>query len=299
MTASTKDILFLHFIVFLWGFTAVIGLLIDLPAIEVVLYRILISIAGLGGVLWFIGIPLKGFDQRDLIQIVVTGVFFGLHWIFFFLSARYSNVSVCLIGMATTPIWSSLLEPLILKKRFSIYQILLGLLSLVGVIIIYASNESLGYGLMLAILAALLGAVFTISNAQLVRKNNHFKIMFYEMIAGFMTTLLLLPLGKLIYQLDYLKSFPSNMDWFYLVVLAMVCTVFAYSYSIKLMKRITPFTVNLTVNLEPVYGIAVAFMVFGEKELLGKSFYLGSAIILSSVLIDVVIKRRTSKSLTR
>ena len=199
MKTETSDYLWLHLIVFIWGFTAILGLLIKIPAVEMVFYRTLLSAVGLGMVVWFRGSSFKIEGRQDQIRILVAGILFGTHWVLFFLSARLSNASVSLVGMATMALWSSLMEPFFLKSRLQWHQLILGSLAIIGILTIFQLEDDLLLGLVLSIVSAFLGAAFTIINFQLVRKTDHFIITLYEMIIGCILISFFFPLYKLIF----------------------------------------------------------------------------------------------------
>lgn len=287
MSATAKDYFELHFTVLIWGFTAVLGLLITLPAVEVVLYRTLIAFIGLG-LLILVRRGSFGIGNREITKIAGTGLLIGLHWICFFESARMSTASVSLAGMATTSLWTSLLEPIMVKgKKLQWFEPVLGLIAIAGIVIIFNVEVRYIWGLVVGIVAALLSAVFTIINSRLTIKHDHFVITYYEMLSAFVAIFFFLLLSGSMADM----SLPQSMDWLWLLILGLVCTVYAYSISVKIMRRLTPFTVNLTVNLEPIYGILLAVVIFGEKEEMNPGFYWGTGLILLSVLLYPIIKR--------
>lgn len=288
--ADTRDFLKLHFIVLLWGFTAILGKLIHIGAIEIVLYRTLFASIGL----WL----LLKMRQRDLSipwpslwRMFGTGVLIAAHWVLFFAAARISTVAVCLAGMATTSLWTSFLEPFMTGRKIKAYEVGLGAIVIVGLYIIFRFEFDHALGLTLALASAFLAALFTVINSLFVRKYNGYVITLYEMMGACMSTLLLLSFMPFFFPEMDILWIPGAWDWVALLILALVCTVYAYSASIELMRKFSAFTVNLTVNLEPVYGIILAFFIFGDNEKMTLGFYLGTLIILASVLIYPMINR--------
>jgi drug/metabolite transporter (DMT)-like permease len=190
--------------------------------------------------------------------------------------------------MATSSLWTSLLEPLMTKgKKIKSFEMILALLALIGIVVIFNVSLKYALGLAVAIASALLASIFTIINAKLTVKHDHYTITFYEMLSA--------SASIFIFMLFY-KGFgniavPQGMDWVWLLILGLVCTVYAYSMSVKIMRTLSPFIVNLTINLEPVYGIALAVLIIGGKEEMNFGFYLGTAIILSSVLLYPILNR--------
>jgi len=288
---TTKDYLHLHFIVVVWGFTAILGLLVSIPAVEMVFYRTLIAFLVLGILLNFRGVSFH-IGSVDLIKIILTGILMGAHWIFFFASARVSTASVSLVGFATLAFWTSLLEPWIIKRKIRWFEVSLGLLVLVGLYIIFSFDFAYSWGLVLAIISAVLASLFTVINSTFIKKHHPLLIMFYEMIGACLGIVIFFPI-----YLNYFSQYATlqlhllPLDWFYIGILSLICTVYAYTASIYLMKKISPFAINLTVNLEPVYGIILAVMIFGEKEKMTAVFYLGTVFILASVFIYPVLTR--------
>lgn len=292
MKQETKDFAFLHLIVLIWGFTAILGLLIEVPPVELVFFRTALSAIGL---LFIILIGRHSFlinRGKDLFNIVFVGFLIAAHWILFFLAARLSNASVCLAGMATCSLWTSLLEPLYFRKKAQPFELVLGFIAFIGILIIFNVEFQYVVGFLVAVLSAFLSAWFTVINAGVTKKYDHFVITFYEMAFACLCIVLFFPLYTLYFTDKSLMLIPSGMDWFYLLILALVCTVFAYSYSIKLMRRISAFGVNLAVNMEPVYGILLALLIFGQSEAMSAGFYGGTLLILLSVLLYPILNRR-------
>ncbi len=278
-----RHYLTMHLLVLIWGFTAILGMLIEIPSVEVVFYRTLIACLVLLGYILLRRKKLTAmFDKGGMFQ-MGTGVIIAAHWILFFLAARVSNVSVCLAGMATTSLWTAFLEPFYHRKRVQPFEVFLGVMALAGMVVIFNVAFDFWLGLVLAIISALLSAIFTIINAEFVKKGRDpFVITFYEMLGAVVSIVLFFPLysslkGGLVLGITW-------MDFLWLVLLAVVCTVYAYSISVQLMKHISPFTMNLTVNLEPVYGIILAVLIFGSSEEMSTGFYIGTSLILLAVL---------------
>jgi drug/metabolite transporter (DMT)-like permease len=285
----TKDYLQLHFIVFLWGFTAILGMLVSMPSVELVFYRTFISAIALG-VMLLVGKKSFAIGARDIVKTLATGVIIGVHWILFFAAARLSNISVCLAGIATISLWTSLLEPLMTKKRVKGFEVVLGMMAIVGIVIIFNVEFKYAWGLFVAIVSAFLAAVFTVINSQFTQRHYHFTVTFYEMIGATVSIALFFPIYGAFFS-DGVQLGLQGYDLLWLIILALACTVYAYSESVKLMKRIPAFAVNLAVNLEPIYGIILALLIFGEQEKMKPGFYLGTLVILSSVLVYPWINR--------
>lgn len=296
MSATIGDYFKLHFIVFLWGFTAVLGLLISIPAVEMVLYRTLIAAIGLA---LLIILTRNSFvvSKNDLIRIVGTGFIVGIHWITFFASAKVSNASVSLVGFATGSLWTAFLEPLVGRKRVKGFEVVLGLVVVLGLYIIFSFDFKYPLGLALGIASGFTVALFSVFNARFVQRINPYTINFYEMAGAFAFTLLFLPIYKNTWAIDNeLQLMLSNMDWIYITILSLVCSVYAYSAAIELLKRLSVFFVQLSLNLEPLYGIVMAVLVFGEREKMQVTFYVGTAIILCAVLAYPLLQQRFTRA---
>lgn len=288
-SSTVRDYLLLHFIVLIWGFTAILGLLISLPPLELVFYRTLIATVGVAVVIRYRKESLR-LAPRELLKIAGVGGLIGLHWIFFFWSAKVSTASVCLVGMATTSLWTAFVDPLINRTKIKPYEVALGLLVISGLLVIFQFEDGYWLGLTMALAAALLGALFSVLNGRLTRRHSPYQITFYEMGAACLVALFFLPIYTLfVGEGAGIQWVWKGLDWFWLLVLGGICTVYAFSVSVELMKRLPVFSINLTINLEPVYGILLAVAIFGEKEKMTDQFYYGTAIILVSVLIYPVL----------
>ena len=291
---SLRSYVQLHFLVLIWGFTAILGLLVEVSPVALVFYRTGLAAVGLVGVLY---LQKKSFSvpSADVLRMFAVGVVLAAHWILFFASARVSTASVCLAGMSTTSLATSLVEPLINKRRIRPLEVLLGLVAIAGLYIVFRFEFDHALGLGLAVASAFLAALFTVFNSRLVRRHDAFVITFYEMIGASLSSLGFVWISvQMGWFLDY-PLVPSVGDWPWILVLAWVCTVYAYSMGTHLMRQFTPFMLNLTINLEPVYGILLAFLIFGEKERMTAGFYAGTVVILLSVVAYPLLNNRFSK----
>ena len=282
--SNIKSYLHLHFLVFLWGFTAILGKLISVPSMEIVFYRTTLAFIFLYGIIKTRDLKLH-LARRDFFKIFGTGLIIAIHWTLFFLAVELSNVSICLSGIATVSLWTSILEPIVMKRKIKLYEPLLGILAIVGISVVFKSAFDQYLGFITAVGSAFLASVFTVINGRLVKKNDHYVISFYQMIGASLTMALLITFYSFLGRQSSLMLAFNASDLFYLIVLSLVCTVYAYSSSIKLMHKLSAFAITLTVNLEPVYGIIIAVVLFSETEQMDTSFYWGTAIILASVLL--------------
>lgn len=278
--------LHLHFIVFIWGFTAVLGALISLEAIPLVWYRMLLATLI---IMVFLKIKKENlkFSIRTLAGFALAGIIIALHWLTFFGAIKASNVSVTLAVLSTGAFFASILEPLLYGRKIIIYEVLFGLIVVIGLYIIFDVEATYTLGIVLALVSAFLSALFSVINGKFILKNKASVISFYELMFGV--------LGISVY-LAFSGSFTSEfftlstLDWIYLSILASACTAYAFIASIHVMKWISPYTVMLTINMEPIYGIILALIVLGDSENMSPQFYYGAAIILLTVIANGIIK---------
>jgi drug/metabolite transporter (DMT)-like permease len=286
---TVKDYLILHFIVLIWGFTAILGLLISLPSLELVFYRTLIAAVGVAGMIYFKKESLV-VSPSQIIKIMGVGILISLHWITFFWSARLATASVCLAGMATTSLWTAFIEPLVNRTKVKWYEVVLGVIVISGLLVIFQFESGYWIGLSVALVSAFLAALFSVLNGRLSQRHSPYQITFYEMLAACLFALLMLPFYTgLMTQENSIQWMWTDWDWLWLLILGLVCTVYPFSVTVELMKRLPVFSINLTMNLEPVYGILLAVMILGESEKMTTQFYIGTLIILLSVLIYPVL----------
>ena len=289
-----KNHLHLHFLVFIAGFTAILGELITIQAIPLVWYRMTIAGILMFGFLRFKRIKLNiPFNVK--IRFFLAGVVIALHWITFFAAIKISNISVTLAMFSTGAFFASLIEPLFYRRRIILYEIIFGLLVMVGVAMIMQVEGEYFYGIILGILSAFLSSLFAVMNGKFVQNYNAVTISFYEFISGILFISIFLAFD---HEHGFSVSFFNITfgDFIYLLILASICTAYAFIASVYVMKHITPFSVVLTYNLEPVYGIIIAFIIFPDKERMPVIFYIGSSLIIFTVLINTIIKNNKNKN---
>lgn len=290
MIATTKDYVELHFVVLLFGFTAILGKLVSIPSVEMVFYRTLIAAAGMAVLL----VALRGtfkVSQRDFIKIILTGVIVAIHWLTFFASGRVANPSTSLVGFATCSFWAAFIEPIAKRKKIHLLEVLLGIVVMLGLILIFSFDFHYALGLFFGIISGLTAALFSVINSKLASRVSAYTITFYEMAGACITVLLFFPLYQSYIAEDkQLHLVPLPMDWFYIGIMALACSVYAYSVMINMTKKMSVFFLQLALNLEPVYGILIALVVFGEQEVMGWNFYAGTAIIISAVIFYPFLK---------
>ena len=283
------NLIHLHFIVFIWGFTAILGKLITIDALPLVWYRMLIATLGILCYLKWVKQSLR-VNKKTLLWFVIAGVIVALHWVTFFLAIKVATVSVALAMMATGAFFTALLEPILFKRKIIGYEIFFGCLVIVGLYLIFKVETNYSYGMAIALISAFLAALFAIINGKLVKTNKPSVISFYELGVGVLFLTIILAL-KGNYTLDFFRI--PTTDWAYLMVLGVLCTSYAFIAAVKVMRVLTPYTVMLTTNLEPVYGILLAWFIFGNEEKMNPLFYLGAGIILITVIANGVLKQRS------
>lgn len=281
-----KNYLHLHFIVFIWGFTAILGALISVDAIPLVWFRMSLAVVFIA--LYFIT-RRKSFkvDKIGLLKFAISGVIIALHWVTFFKAIKVSNVSVALVTMSTGAFFASLIEPVFFKRKIKAIEILLGILVIAGLYIIFNFQSQYTLGIIYALISAFLSALFAVLNGLFIKKYDANIISFYQLMFGALgITLYLLFTQK--FSIEFFQI--STNDWLYLIILSSFCTAYAFIASVQVMKYLTPYTVMLTINLEPVYAIILALIIFGEKEQMSTEFYYGAFIVLFVVLLNGVLK---------
>lgn len=282
----------LHTIIFLWGFTPVLGKLITLSSYDLVWFRLLFAALSLYIYMLWKKVNLKT-NWKALGEISLMGIVVGAHWFFFYHAIKVSNVSMALAGFSTITLFASLLQPLLLKKKFFWGDLIYGLVITVGLTIILQYEGFYAAGVIYGILAALTGAIFGVYNGKLITKHAATKITLIE----FVVALLFITLLKWV-NADAEQpwiSMPQSSDLIYLLLLSLFCTTLAFTWSIEILKQFTPFTVIVTNNLEPIYGIGFSILLFGDTEIMSGGFYLGAIIILLSVFTYPYIQKKFAK----
>lgn len=288
-----KAFLELHIAVLLAGFTGVLGKLITLNEGLLVWYRLFISSATMW-ILFSVTKKIQRISIKDILKLSGVGLLSALHWVCFYGSIKYANVSVGLVCFSAVGFFTALLEPLFVKKRINAVEVLLGLVVIVGIYIIFQFDPKYKIGIILGVLCALLISVAIIFLRQFVQRINSQTVLTYQLSGGLVTLTLLMPF--------YLKQFPTSYiipdlsDWMWLLVLGWFCSVLAFQFSMNALKKLTAFTVNLSFNLEPVYGIILAFVIFHENKELGWSFFVGLGLIVSALGLQMWRVWRQSKN---
>lgn len=285
---NLKSYLNLHLIVFIWGFTAVLGELITIREASLVWYRMLLATVFL---LVYLLITKKKLllPPKAIIKLVFVGFLIAIHWIFFFKAINISNVSITLAMFSMGAFFASVLEPLFYKRKMLWYEVFFGLIIIAGLFMIMQVEIKYLDGILAALFSVFVGVLFTLFNGKLIQQHDSTIITLYEFFAGFLfVSVYLLFEGK--FDASFFKV--STNDWLLILLLSSVCTAYAFTASVNVMKRLSPYTVMLTTNLEPVYGIILAYFIIGENEKMSLPFYIGSAIILLTVILNGIIKNK-------
>lgn len=293
MLPRYQNLILLHITVLIFGFTGILGKLISIGAEPLVFWRCLLASFILGVFMVMIG-RLRRYPVRVILRWTGIGALAAAHWITFFAAIKVSTVSVALAALASSSLFVSLFAPWFTKRKFDWRESALGLLVILGIVVIFRVETTHTEGIILALISAFLAAVFSTFNSIEIRQYDAYNISFYELAAASMVVFVYLWLtGQSGPELVLL----SSSDWLWLLLLATVATAFAYVAAIEVMKELTPFTVALAINMEPVYSILLALLIFGEDEKMSPGFYWGALIILVALFIEALLKRQQRRRL--
>ena len=289
-----KAFLQLHVSVFLAGFTGILGKLIHLQEGWLVWYRLLITSLTMW-ILYSLTGKLQKIAVKDMLKLAGIGLLAAIHWVTFYGSIKYANVSVALVCFSSVGFFTALVEPLLLKRAIRWSELLLGIMVLAGIFIIFHFDPRDKTGIILGVICAVLMAFVMIFIRQFVQRINPETLLTYQLSGGFLSLSAILPVYLYYVPADY--AIPTLSDWGWLLILAWGCSVLAFRLSATALKTLSAFTVNLSFNLEPVYGILLAFAVYQENKYLGKWFFIGFALIAASLLIHVVMLMREERKI--
>ncbi len=285
--AKIKNHLHLHILVFIAGFTAILGELITIKAIPLVWFRMVMASILMFIYIKVVKVRLK-ISLEALLRLAIAGVIIALHWITFFGAIDESNISIALAMFSTGAFFASFIEPIIYKRKIIWYEILFGIIVIIGVFIITSSEIKYITGILLGISSAFLSSLFAVLNGKFLKQHTATVISFYEFLSGVLfITIYILFFGQG-FSLEFFSL--STSDYGYIFILASICTAYAFIAAVYVMKVISPYTVVLTYNLEPIYGIVMAIILFPEKERMSPSFYYGAIIIISTVILNAILK---------
>ncbi|WP_233145490.1 DMT family transporter [Labilibacter marinus] len=283
-----SSLIWMHIVVIIYGFTAILGKLIEMPAIQMVWYRMLFASIGL---LAYLLLKKKSLliTPKQILKLILIGFVVAAHWIAFFHAIKISNISVTLGIISSGALFASVLEPIFFRKKIDWLELLVGIFIVIGLYLIFSYELNYISGIIVAIIATVLATTFTILNKKYITQHSPTLISFYEMVGGFIgISLYLIFTGG--FSSDFFS--PSMSDITYLLILGLICTAFAFAVSVDVMKELSAYTVILSINMEPIYGIILAFFIFGESEYMTSGFYAGTVMILASVFLFPILKRQ-------
>lgn len=289
---KSKSLLHLHFIIFLWGFTSILGALINLDSLPIVWYRM--SIAAVMLAVYFVLFSRKSFQIHAgaLKYYALGGVLISVHWVLFFYAIKISSISLTLSILSSASLMTSVLEPIFYKRNFRSYEIFFGLFVILGLYLIFGAQQENLLGIITALACTLLSVLFSLLNGKLIEKYPANNISFYQLLIGalVMSVAMALTLESpaILFEISW-------EDWLWIFLLSSVCTAYATIASVVILKHVTPFTMMISLNLEPVYAIFFSLIIFGEKELMSPQFYIGVMIILGGVIGNGIYKRQAQK----
>lgn len=283
----------LHIAVILAGFTGIFGKLISLNEGLLVWYRVFFSFIWLFFIVRLFKIS-TAITLKEKSGIAKTGMLITIHWVFFYGSIKYSNISIGVVCYSLTSFFTAIFEPVINKKRVALSEILLSALTLIGIALIFHFDASYQAGIILGVVSSAFAALYTIYNERLVNTYDSKLINYYQMTGGTVGLGLLMPLY--LYYFPVERLIPGLTDTIYLLLLSLFCTVSLYILFAESLKRIPAFTVNLTFNLEPIYAIIIAFLFFAESRQVNLSFYVGLSFVAASVMLQSLIAKNKSRN---
>ena len=282
----------LHFLVFIAGFTAILGKLITNSPVSIVWHRMFIALIV---IFLFVALTKKKLktSYQNIFKYAVLGFIISFHWLTFFMSIDYSNVTIALSMMSTTAFFTSFIEPIFFRRKIIVHELLLSILVIIAIFLILNSELNYSVGIILGIFSAFFASIFSVLNGLLIKNEKAYKISFYEFLFGvvFISVFLIIT-GRL--DDLFIESFFS-LNYLYIFILGVVCTAYAFIAAVYLLNYITPYSAVLTYNLEPVYGIFLALIIFGESEQMSFNFYIGLLLILFSVFLNFYLKKYNKK----
>ncbi len=278
-----KAYLYMHLSILLWGLTGVFGRGIKLDAELLVWYRMLITAISMLAYILYVRKSLS-IPRSDLLRLAGIGIVLAVHWVFFYSAIKASNISIALSMLASQGLFTALAEPLVSEKKFRWDEMIFSVTAMLGIWLIFSVEQSYTRGIVYGLLAAFIGAFFNILNKKEVEKHGPVVVSFYEIVIGLLG--LSGYLAFYIHQYHPAKLWPDTPDWIQLVVLAVLCTHVTLILSLAALRHLSVFTLNLSINLEPVYTIALAFLIFHENKHLHTGFFIGAAIIMGSVVLE-------------
>jgi drug/metabolite transporter (DMT)-like permease len=291
MFAKYKYHIWLHLIVLIFGLTGVLGKLITVNSSLLVWYRLAIALLGI--LIYFVitKFSLK-ITKKQLVKTLLVGVIIAAHWVTFFEAIKQSNVSVALVCFSSSTLFTSLIEPFYFKRKIKVYELIFGIIIILGLYFIFSFEFKYLIGMIISVISAALASWFTVLNGVLIKETNAKTISFYELLGAFIVVSIYLlfttkaDLSQLIIPIEDVK---------WLIILGTVCTAFAFIVSVEVMKKISPYTVTMSVNLEPIYSIILAILIWPESEIMSYGFYMGTIIVIATIFLNAIFKNRAAR----
>ena len=292
LNARSKSLIHLHFLVFIWGFTSILGALIQKSSFEIVWFRVVIATVLIALYFVFFKPSLFKVTPKSMFFFLLGGLLISTHWILFFHAIKISSVSITLSVMSCASLMTSILEPIFYKRNIRHYEVFFGIFVVLGLSLIFKAEHSSSLGIYIALLSTLLSVLLTLLNGKLIKHYEATSISFYQLLMGAVSLTL-----WLIFTMDITEDFFtwSLKDSLWMFILASICTAYAFIASVDIMKELSPYTIMISLNMEPVYAILFSICIFGDKEIMSFNFYIGVLIILISVLGNGIYKARKSK----
>jgi drug/metabolite transporter (DMT)-like permease len=291
MLSKYKYHIWLHLTVLIFGLTGVLGKLITVDSYLLVWYRVLIAVVFLLCYFLVTKVSLK-VSKKQVSKILLVGVIIAVHWVTFFEAIKQSNVSVALVCFSSSTLFTSLIEPFYFKRKIKVYELIFGVVIVLGLYFIFSFEFKYLVGMILSVISAALASWFTVLNGILIKETNAKLISFYELLGAFIivSIYLLVSTGA---DFSHFLIPISDIKW--LLILGTLCTAFAFIVSIEVMKKISPYTVTISVNLEPIYSIILALLIWPESETMSFGFYMGTIIVIATIFLNALFKNRFSK----
>jgi len=277
--------------VLIFGLTGILGKLITIDSYLLVWYRTLIAVVALLGYFAFTKFSLK-ITKKQLLKTLGVGVIIAIHWVTFFEAIKQSNVSVALVCFSSSTLFTSLIEPLYFKRKIKAYELIFGVVIIIGLYFIFSFEFKYAVGMILSFISAALASWFTVLNGILIKETKAKTISFYELLGACVVVFIYLLFSI---QGDFSQFAISMSDFKWLLILGTVCTAFAFIISVEVMKKISPYTVTMSVNLEPIYSIILAILIWPDSETMSAGFYMGSIIVISTIFLNALFKNRATK----
>jgi len=292
MLAKYKYHIWLHITVVIFGLTGVLGKLISVSSYLLVWYRLLIALAAM--LIYFLVIKHRlKVAPKTIWKILLVGLIIAVHWVTFFEAIKQSNVSVALVCFSSSTLFTSLIEPLYFKRKIKPYELIFGVVIIIGLYFIFSFEFQYVLGITLSIISAALASWFTVWNGVLIKQTDAKTISFYELLSAFMLVFIFL-LFKNDFDVNQFKIPLTDVKW--LIILGTLCTAFAFIVSVDVMKKISPYTVTISVNLEPIYSIILALLIWGKEEEMSPGFYMGTIIVIATIFLNAVFKKWAAKA---